>query len=64
LQAPRFVLGSLCAMSPALAGGNTEPLTDILSSPGSAGLGLVTRIERSPYKDAGTPLRPAAAVPV
>lgn len=41
-------------MSPARAGGNTEPLTDILSAPGSAGLGLVTRIERSPYKDAGT----------
>jgi outer membrane protein len=49
-----LVLGSFCIPPTALAGGNTEPLTDILSTPGSAGLGLVTRIERSPYKDAGT----------
>ncbi|MEO7885966.1 MAG: MipA/OmpV family protein, partial [Polaromonas sp.] len=49
-----LVVSGLCALSPVLAGGNTEPLTDILSTPGSAGLGFVTRIERSPYKDAGT----------
>ena len=59
---PRYTLrslvlllgGGLCAALPALAGGNTEPLTDILPATGAAGLGVVTRIERSPYKDAGT----------
>jgi outer membrane protein len=30
-----------------------EPLTDILYQPGSAGLGLMTRIERSPYSGSG-----------
>jgi hypothetical protein len=49
-----LVLCGFCVLQPALAGGNTEPLTDILSTPGSAGLGFVTRVERSPYKDAGT----------
>ncbi|WP_341909513.1 MipA/OmpV family protein [Polaromonas sp. YR568] len=44
----------LLAGAGAQAAGNTEPLTDILSTPGSAGLGLVTRIEASPYRDAGT----------
>lgn len=41
-------------MTPASANGNIEPLTDILPEPSSAGLGLVTGIERSPYRDAGT----------
>jgi MipA family protein len=54
LRGAAIAAAGLCAALPAFAGGNTEPLTDILSSPGSAGLGLVTRIERSPYKDAGT----------
>ncbi len=52
----RAVVASLgfLACASAQAAGNTEPLTDILSAPGSAGLGLVTRIEASPYRDAGT----------
>lgn len=41
-------------MTPASANGNIEPLTDILPEPSSAGLGLVTDVERSPYRDAGT----------
>lgn len=42
------------ATAPAHAVGGTEPLTDILNAPGSAGLGFVTRIETSPYKGGGT----------
>ncbi|MDO9404201.1 MAG: MipA/OmpV family protein [Polaromonas sp.] len=42
------------AAAPAHAAGSTDPLTDILSTPGSAGLGAVTRIEQSPYEGAGT----------
>jgi len=54
LRGLALVLGGLCTAAPALAGGNTEPITDILPATGSAGLGVVTRVERSPYKDAGT----------
>lgn len=54
LRGAALVLGGLCAAAPALAAGTIEPLTEILSTPGSAGLGFVTRAERSPYKDAGT----------
>jgi outer membrane protein len=43
----------LSAMTPATANGNLEPLTDILSESGSAGLGVVTRIETSPYLEGG-----------
>ncbi|RZL64934.1 MAG: MipA/OmpV family protein [Variovorax sp.] len=43
----------LLATAPAHAAGNTDPLTDILSTPGSAGLGAITRIEQSPYEGAG-----------
>lgn len=32
----------------------TEPLTGVLTAPGSVGLGFVTRVEGSPYRDAGT----------
>jgi MipA family protein len=39
---------------PAHAIGGTEPLTEILHTPGSAGLGFVTRVEASPYKGGGT----------
>ena len=42
---------TLC--SPAAAG-DTEPLTDILNTPGSAGLGLALRATSSPYLDGGT----------
>jgi outer membrane protein len=44
----------LCAMTPASANGKLEPLTDILSEPGSAGLGVVTRTETSPYLEGGS----------
>ena len=45
-----LLLGWLCAP---LACANTDPLIDFLSVPGSAGLGLVFRTERSPYEGAG-----------
>ena len=43
----------LSLMAPARADANLEPLTNILSVPGSAGLGVVTHFERSPYREAG-----------
>ncbi len=43
----------VCAMAPARADASLEPLTNILSVPGSAGLGVVTHFERSPYLEAG-----------
>ncbi len=48
------LMSALFAMNAAHAIGGTEPLTDILNAPGSAGLGFVTRIENSPYVDGGT----------
>jgi outer membrane protein len=39
---------------PLLAWGNTYPLIEMLGAPGSAGLGVVLRSERSPYEGAGT----------
>ncbi len=41
------------ACTPAAADG-IEPLTDILNTPGSAGMGLATRITTSPYQGGGT----------
>lgn len=49
-----LLTAGLSAMTPANANGNLGPLTNILSAPGSAGLGFVTRIERSPYQEGGT----------
>ncbi|MHB1199112.1 MAG: MipA/OmpV family protein [Polaromonas sp.] len=53
-----LLTAGLSAMSPASANGNLngsiEPLTDILAEPDSAGLGLVTGIALSPYRDVGT----------
>ena len=43
----------LSPLTPAHADAALEPLTNILSAPGSAGLGVVTRFERSPYSEAG-----------
>ncbi len=40
-----------CFMPPAHA--NTDPLSDLLSTPGSAGLGFVVRSEQSPYVGGG-----------
>ena len=42
-----------CAVAPARADANLEPLTNILSVPGSAGLGALMHFERSPYRDGG-----------
>ena len=38
----------------ASANGSLEPLTNLLPEPGSAGLGVVTRFEASPYLNGGT----------
>ena len=43
----------LCAVAPARADANLEPLTNILSVPGSVGLGALMHFERSPYRDGG-----------
>lgn len=43
----------LSFMTPAHADANLEPLTNILSVQGSAGLGVVTHFESSPYREAG-----------
>jgi outer membrane protein len=40
-------------MLPAWASANTDPLSDLLVTPGSAGLGAMVRYERSPYVGAG-----------
>lgn len=56
---PRWLAGlalaatGWCAMAPARADAKLEPLTDILSVPGSAGLGVVTHFEASPYRGVG-----------
>ena len=48
-------LGLRCfaLMLPISASAGLDPLSDLLSIPGSAGLGLVLRSEQSPYKGAG-----------
>ena len=53
LAGAALVSAGLCGMSPARADATLEPLTNILSAPGSAGLGFVTRIETSPYREGG-----------
>ncbi|MES2363581.1 MAG: MipA/OmpV family protein [Pseudomonadota bacterium] len=59
LLPPRFLLCATAllagafAMVPACADSGTEPLADILNTPGSAGMGFVTRMEASPYRDGG-----------
>ena len=49
-----MLLASAFLAAPAYAVGGTEPLVDILNAPGSAGIGLATRIETSPYVGGGT----------
>ena len=44
----------LFTMSPAHAVGGAEPLTEILTAPGSVGLGIAARIATSPYRGGGT----------
>ena len=41
------------AFASAQASGINEPPTDVLQTPGSVGLGVITQIEASPYKGAG-----------
>ena len=48
-----LVAAGVSGLTPAHADAGLEPLTNILSTPGSAGLGVVTRFERSPYREAG-----------
>lgn len=48
LLAGAFATKSACAL------GGTDPVVDILTVPGSAGLGFVTRVETSPYRGGGT----------
>ncbi len=56
--APRIAawlsLGACLAIGMSGARANSDPLTGLLSVPGSAGLGLVTRFENSMYRDGGT----------
>jgi outer membrane protein len=49
-------LASAAALSVvcATAAANSDPLSGLVGEPGSAGLGFALRVERSPYRDAGT----------
>jgi outer membrane protein len=53
LMGAGLAAAGLLTMTPALALGELEPLTNILSVPGSAGLGVVTHFETSPYRGVG-----------
>ena len=53
LSCAALLTAGLFAVTSARAIGDLEPLTNILSVPGSAGLGMVARVERSPYLDGG-----------
>ena len=53
LAGAALVATGLSFMTPARADANLEPLTNILSAEGSAGLGVVTHFESSPYREAG-----------
>ncbi|MDR3395214.1 MAG: MipA/OmpV family protein, partial [Parasulfuritortus sp.] len=50
----RAAAGALGLLLATGACANTDPLSDLLTIPGSAGLGAMTRIERSPYLGGGT----------
>nr|MDP2191705.1 MipA/OmpV family protein [Rhodoferax sp.] len=47
-------LGAGLLAAAGLAHANTDPLSDLLSAPGSAGLGFAVRAEQSPYVGGGT----------
>jgi outer membrane protein len=49
-----IVLASLISFGSQLAAAMSDPLTNILSVPGGAGLGFATRMENSPYRYGGT----------
>ncbi len=53
LAAAVLTAHGLLFMTAVRADANLEPLTNILSVPGSAGLGVVTHFESSPYREAG-----------
>ncbi|MEO5659307.1 MAG: MipA/OmpV family protein [Polaromonas sp.] len=53
LAAAALSAAGLLVMAPARADANLEPLTNILTAPGSAGLGFVMRVETSPYREGG-----------
>lgn len=53
LAAAALTAHGLLFMTAVRADANLEPLTNILSVPGSAGLGVVTHFESSPYRQAG-----------
>lgn len=46
--------GVACGVACAAAFANSDPLVGVVSEPGGAGLGAALRMERSPYKGAGT----------
>ena len=54
--AAALLASTLAAPSPAFAFADNESITDILTTPGSAGLGYVLKAEPSVYKDATTRL--------
>ncbi len=49
-----ITIASFISFGSQFAAATSDPLTGILSVPGGAGLGLATRMERSPYRDGGT----------
>ena len=53
VRALKIGLALLALMWPLAPRAEVDPLVDILTTPGSAGLGALTRIYPSPYQDAG-----------
>ena len=53
LKPTALLITGFLLLSPAHASGINEPPTDVLLTPGSVGLGVITQIEASPYKSAG-----------
>jgi outer membrane protein len=51
----RFTLAALCLPAAAVqAQTSNDHIVDLLSKPGSAGLGFISRVEQSPYEGGGT----------
>jgi outer membrane protein len=46
--------GAACIAASAAALANSDPLVGVVSEPGGAGIGAAMRVERSPYRGAGT----------
>ncbi len=47
-------IGAACLVASAAALANSDPLVGVVSEPGGAGVGAALRMERSPYRGAGT----------